>query len=730
MTTNSDVTIAEMIEVARQKRALLTPETAGYVVLEATSQAVTSPVLIDEHLCTAQADGGRVTMLSRRVAHPLDAERGLRQLLRRLLEVSSGRAPALHNVAQLPPRGDLAGLRGELESALIPLNRGAASRALSRLARETIRARRPSYAPDDAPPPYAEPASAARPMLPSDDTEPMEVGVEALAPFDPRDSQETLNRQVDPREPSLPRFALESSGETPGRASDAEGFVEEATTARREVIPDPRSPFPSADNVDQLLDDLFPGDAPLLASPPAPPVVAPPAPPAVHRPPSPPPPVAARAATPRPAAVLPPPTPPPPVAARATPAPGSVRAREDAPRERVDPVEHRSPTPPPAALPPVAAPSQVAEAPPSSPASPAEKTPRPPAAAESARAVPASARAVRPSPLPNGDPVYSSYPPSARGVDELLQDFLGKTSRKQNRVAEDLRKMAGVEAVDDDPKETSESPFSHASGATDFYTSTPPPRAASSASPQISHIDLPVPAPKRGGMYAVLTVVSLVALGGVALFYFEPGFLSGRTPTVVAEEHRAAAVAASAIAAHPPQACRATLIVTDVPQGAEVLVRSGLAPVDVERVPSGARLEFVALSDGFAPRRGVVPQGASWDSPGGKPRFELPIQLEKSKAKSGATDPWPPAEPGTVVGGQGAPGTVHVVTSPRGAEVWMVAGGGPEAKIEALPCGNAMELLIAGTQQDKPTRRRLHVEASRLTPEPSGNTVTGRISAK
>ncbi|MET0595458.1 MAG: hypothetical protein ABW133_22355, partial [Polyangiaceae bacterium] len=358
-------------------------------------------------------------------------------------------------------------------------------------------------------------------------------------------------------------------------------------------------------------------------------------------------------------------------------------------------------------------------------ASPQGGTPRPP--------VVEPARRVAASPLPNGDPVYSSYPPSARGVDELLQDFLSSTSRKQNRVAEDLRKMAGVESVDDDKKDASESPFSHASGSTDFYTSTPPPRAASSASPQISkisHVDLPVPAPKRGGMYAALTIVSLVALGGVALFYFEPGFLSGRTPTVVAEEKRVAAEAASAIAAHPPQACRATLIVTDVPQGAEVLVRSGLAPVDVDRVPSGARLEFVALSDGFAPRRGVVPQGASWDSANGKPRFELPIQLEKSKAKTGTVDPWPPAEPGTVVGGQGAPGTVHVVTSPRGAEVWMVAGGGPEAKIEALPCGNAMELLIAGLQQDKPLRRRLHVEAARLTPEPQATTVTGRISAK
>jgi hypothetical protein len=332
-----------------------------------------------------------------------------------------------------------------------------------------------------------------------------------------------------------------------------------------------------------------------------------------------------------------------------------------------------------------------------------------------------------------GEPIFSSYPPSSvRGVDELLQDFLSKSSRKQGRVAEDLRKMVGVDAAETrerGARERDESPFPNAGGATDFYTSTPPPRTASSAVPDLRLDERMVRPPRRRGVYAVFAVVILLALAGVALLRFEPGFLSGRTPTVVEEERRAAAEAASAIAAHPPQACRATLVVTDVPTGAEVLVRSGLAPVDAERVPSGARLEFVALADGYAPRRGVVPQGASWDAPNGRPRFELPIVLEKSRAKSGVLDPWPPAEPGSVVGGQGAPGTVHVVTSPRGAEVWMVAGGGPEAKIESLPCGAGMDLLVAGAQQGQPLRRRLRVEASSLTPEPAAHTVTGRISA-
>ncbi len=125
----------------------------------------------------------------------------------------------------------------------------------------------------------------------------------------------------------------------------------------------------------------------------------------------------------------------------------------------------------------------------------------------------------------------------------------------------------------------------------------------------------------------------------------------------------------------------------------------------------------------------MVLQGAAWDTVNGKPRFELPIQLEKSRAKGGTLDPWPLADPGSIVGGQGPPGSVHVVTSPKGAEVWMVAGGSPEAKLEALPCGAGMELLVAGSAQGQPFRRRLRVDASQLTPEQGANAANGKVSA-
>jgi hypothetical protein len=166
-----------------------------------------------------------------------------------------------------------------------------------------------------------------------------------------------------------------------------------------------------------------------------------------------------------------------------------------------------------------------------------------------------------------------------------------------------------------------------------------------------------------------------------------------------------------------------------------VLLHAGQAPVDVEKMPVGTRLEFVATAEGYAPKRVVVPAGAMWDHDAdGKPRFETAVQLDRSNVRVGGNDPWPSVEPGSEVGGQGPPGTVHVVATPHGAEVWMLAGMGPEARIEQLACDRDLDVLVAG-----PTtfRRRLRVPARDFAIEaPQGaapaKTVTrmARVSAK
>ena len=212
----------------------------------------------------------------------------------------------------------------------------------------------------------------------------------------------------------------------------------------------------------------------------------------------------------------------------------------------------------------------------------------------------------------------------------------------------------------------------------------------------------------RSGVGWLIALLALAA-GGFAVWRLGPGLLAGRAPAP-------SAPASVSSAQQGPVPCNQLLIVTDVPAHAEVLLRKGQAPVDVEKMPVGARLEFVATAEGFAPKRVVVPLGATWD-PGAdsKPRWETGVSLEKSRAPHGTNDPWPASEPGSAVGGQGPPGTVHVVSTPRGAEIWMLAGLGPEAKIEQqLACDEDLDVLVAG-----PTtcRKRVHVAASDFVPE-------------
>jgi hypothetical protein len=220
----------------------------------------------------------------------------------------------------------------------------------------------------------------------------------------------------------------------------------------------------------------------------------------------------------------------------------------------------------------------------------------------------------------------------------------------------------------------------------------------------------PVIPSSRGRTGPALLLVALLALGAAAYFLLKlrpPAEAPAPSPPPALSDSQTPARAA-------PAACNATLVVTGVPQHAEVLLREGQAPLDVEKMPVGARLEFVATAEGYAPKRVVVPAGATWDTGSdGKPRFEAAVQLDKSKTRPGS-EPWPPGEPGSEVGGQGPPGIVRVVATPRGAEVWMLAGIGPEARVEQLRCDRDLDVLVAG-----PTtfRKRLHVSATDFEPE-------------
>ncbi len=251
----------------------------------------------------------------------------------------------------------------------------------------------------------------------------------------------------------------------------------------------------------------------------------------------------------------------------------------------------------------------------------------------------------------------------------------------------------------------------------------PPGLPAFDAAPAVREFKQPR-APRVDRILTVLTL--LVLLGGAAAVWtLKPGFFTGRTPERIEAERKALASAQAKAVEQPPVRCRGALVITDVPPRAEVLVRQGQAPVDVERMPIGTRLEFVATAEGFAPRRTVVPTGATWDNgPDGKPRFEVAVQLDPSKTKPGPSaitlgEAWPVGEPGTQVGGSGPPGTVHIVSTPRGAEVWLLVGAAPTATIDPIRCDSDTDILIAG-----PTtlRKRLHVTAADVKAAPQAET--------
>ena len=132
------VTVQEISIAARAGLAAVTAETAGYFVLAATDQLESaSGRLGSVHL----GEDGSVNIGRLEDGSAEDLESDLRALLSQLLGSTSSRAAALTRAAQPASARGMSRFASELESALIPVNRAAARRALSRLHRDAARAK-------------------------------------------------------------------------------------------------------------------------------------------------------------------------------------------------------------------------------------------------------------------------------------------------------------------------------------------------------------------------------------------------------------------------------------------------------------------------------------------------------------------------------------------------------------------------------------------------------------
>jgi hypothetical protein len=135
-------------------------------------------------------------------------------------------------------------------------------------------------------------------------------------------------------------------------------------------------------------------------------------------------------------------------------------------------------------------------------------------------------------------------------------------------------------------------------------------------------------------------------------------------------------------------------------------------------MPVGARLELVATAEGYVPARLVVPADASWSAAAdGRRTLDVAAHLEKASTKD-SDAPWPSAQAGSQVGGQGPSGTLRISSTPAGAEIWMLAGQGPEVTIDRLACDQDYDVLVAGPGTN---RKRLHVAAGDLAPAPAAS---------
>jgi hypothetical protein len=207
-----DISLDRVLEAARERRATLTPEVAGYVILLAAQQlgAERSPVSAHSVLLD---ETGEVRVERASAVSELDIETALRQLLRALIAVCSSPPPAIVAVAERGASGDLRGLVAELSAALIPINHSAAHRALARLYREARRA--DGHMTDVSLPPIVERGARAEPVsapVPVPEAEPgdfdIDVVVEAEAAAAAPDAL-----------PSQPPPAIE---EVPARAGEPE----------------------------------------------------------------------------------------------------------------------------------------------------------------------------------------------------------------------------------------------------------------------------------------------------------------------------------------------------------------------------------------------------------------------------------------------------------------------------------------------------------------------------
>ena len=197
---------------------------------------------------------------------------------------------------------------------------------------------------------------------------------------------------------------------------------------------------------------------------------------------------------------------------------------------------------------------------------------------------------------------------------------------------------------------------------------------------------------QRGRLGLWVFAISTTAALGLLLAYFALGRDQARSALGLLPREAPQPTAAKA----PAKEKRAygDLRVNSQPAQAQVLLLLGKGPALATDIPLGVAQEFVALAPGYAPTRALLPADAQWDELDGQPRYELAMQAKalapnKKVPPLGAT-----LLPHSVGAPQGRLGSVRVVTTPRGADVYQLIGFTPDVRVENLPLDRAYDVLV------------------------------------
>ncbi len=148
-------------------------------------------------------------------------------------------------------------------------------------------------------------------------------------------------------------------------------------------------------------------------------------------------------------------------------------------------------------------------------------------------------------------------------------------------------------------------------------------------------------------------------------------------------------------------------------------------------MPVGARLEFVATAEGYAPKRVVVPGEVPWDrgptaNLGSRRPFSS-IHRDRMRVRM-TRGRWVSRGARWAGGGVAGDGARRGHGKPRAARsVWMLAGIAPDARIERLRCDQDIDVLLAGPST---YRNRLRVRAGDFVPDDSPSPSAGRSASK